>query len=128
SHGPARRWPKPRWYCRRRARANSDRVVGRAGRCALLDEPGVERAGTRYASGMSADGPERPPVSVVLPTRNERSYIRDCVDSLLSQTYPAVDEILVVDGGSTDGTLDLLTRDAPRVRVVPNPRVTAAAA
>jgi glycosyltransferase involved in cell wall biosynthesis len=77
---------------------------------------------------MSADGPERPPVSVVLPTRNERSYIRDCVDSLLSQTYPAIDEILVVDGGSTDGTLDLLTRDAPRVRVVANPRVTAAAA
>ena len=54
----------------------------------------------------SDDDPGGPHVSVVLPTLNERAYIRDCLDSLLVQTYPGLDEILVVDGGSTDGTRD----------------------
>ena len=50
------------------------------------------------------DGGSPPRVSIVLPTLNERAFIRDCLDSLLAQSYPAIDEILVVDGGSTDGT------------------------
>ena len=45
-----------------------------------------------------------PPVSVVLPTLNERGYVTDCLTSLLAQDYPSIDEILVVDGGSDDGT------------------------
>jgi glycosyltransferase involved in cell wall biosynthesis len=69
-----------------------------------------------------------PPVSVVLPTLNERGYVRDCIDSLLTQDYPHVAEILVVDGGSDDGTRELVERIDGRVRLVDNPRVTAAAA
>ena len=69
-----------------------------------------------------------PPVSIVLPTLNERSYLRDCLDTLVDQDYPNVAEILVVDGGSTDGTPDLAAAYAPLVRVVDNPDVTAAAA
>jgi glycosyltransferase involved in cell wall biosynthesis len=64
----------------------------------------------------------------VLPTLEERSYIRDCLDSLLAQTYPGIDEILVVDGGSTDGTRELVEAEGGRVRLVDNPGVTAAAA
>ena len=71
---------------------------------------------------------EQPPVSIVLPTLNERAYIRDCLDSLTEQDYPAIAEILVVDGGSTDGTRELVERYDGRVRLVDNPRVTAAAA
>jgi len=74
------------------------------------------------------DGGAPPKVSIVLPTLNERSFIRDCLDSLLGQDYPAVDEILVVDGGSTDGTRALVERTGGVVRLVDNPRVTAAAA
>jgi succinoglycan biosynthesis protein ExoA len=69
-----------------------------------------------------------PPVSVVLPTLDERGYVTDCLSSLLAQDYPAIEEILVVDGGSHDGTTDLAEAFGPPVRVVPNPRVTAAAA
>ena len=46
------------------------------------------------------------PVSVVLPTLDERNHVVDCLTSLLAQDHP-IDEILVVDGGSTDGTADL---------------------
>lgn len=68
------------------------------------------------------------PVTVVLPTRDERAHLRDCLDTLLAQDYPGPIEILVVDGGSVDGTPAIAARHAPSVRVVDNPRVTAAAA
>lgn len=68
------------------------------------------------------------PVSIILPTLNERRFIRDCLDSLLAQDYPAMGEILIVDGGSTDGTVELAEQFSGLVRVVPNPRVTAASA
>lgn len=69
-----------------------------------------------------------PRVSVVLPTLNERAFIRDCLDSLAAQDYVNVLEILVVDGGSTDGTRDIVSSFGASVRLVDNPRVTAAAA
>ncbi len=69
-----------------------------------------------------------PPVSVVLPTLNERHHIRDCLDSLLAQDYPNLSEILVVDGGSSDGTVELVQSIGAPVRLVENPRVTAASA
>lgn len=67
-------------------------------------------------------------VSIILPTLNERSFIRDCLDSLLMQEGGLILEILVIDGGSTDGTRELVSREPPPVRLVDNPRVTAAAA
>jgi succinoglycan biosynthesis protein ExoA len=67
-----------------------------------------------------------PFVTIAMPCLNEAGYIDACVRSVLAQDYPADRlEILVADGGSTDGTLDVLRRLAeadPRVRVVPNPR------
>lgn len=69
-----------------------------------------------------------PSVTVVLPTLNERDFLRDCLDSLAAQTYPEVLEVLVVDGGSTDGTRLIAEAADRRVRVVENPAVTAAAA
>lgn len=69
-----------------------------------------------------------PSVSIVLPTLNERQYIRDCLDTLSGQRGADVREILVVDGGSTDGTRAIIQRYGGCVRLVDNPRVTAAAA
>ncbi|HEX7132742.1 MAG TPA: glycosyltransferase family 2 protein [Iamia sp.] len=80
---------------------------------------------------MTADqGPDAPGdrVSIILPTLNERSYVVDCLTSLLAQEGAPIEEVLVVDGGSTDGTRDLVTGFGPPVRLVDNPRVTAAAA
>jgi glycosyltransferase involved in cell wall biosynthesis len=66
-----------------------------------------------------------PFVSVVLPLRNESASIRDCVDSVLAQDYPADRfEVIVADGKSDDDTpavaREYARRDS-RVRVVVNP-------
>jgi succinoglycan biosynthesis protein ExoA len=70
----------------------------------------------------------RPSVSIVLPTLNERAFVRDCLDSLRAQDYPGIVELLVVDGGSTDGTRAIVEGEGGLVALVDNPRVTAASA
>ncbi len=47
-------------------------------------------------------------VSAVIPAYNRREYICRAVDSALAQTLP-VDEVIVVDDGSSDGTAEMLT-------------------
>jgi succinoglycan biosynthesis protein ExoA len=68
-----------------------------------------------------------PTVSIVLPTLNERHHIRDCLDSLSRQDHAGIIEILVCDGGSTDGTREIVASYGGLVRLVDNPGVTAAA-
>jgi len=68
------------------------------------------------------------PITIILPTLNERGYIRDCLDCLKNQDYPNIVEILVVDGGSKDGTQEIVMAEGGNVRLIDNPRMTAAAA
>lgn len=77
---------------------------------------------------MNRAASAEPPVSIILPTLDEWDCIVDCLSSVLTQDYPAIDEVLVVDGGSSDGTPDVARGLDERVRVVANPRTTAAAA
>lgn len=49
-------------------------------------------------------------ISVVTPTWNRGLVLRHAVDSLLAQTYP-VYEIVIVDDGSTDGTIEIVEED-----------------
>lgn len=48
-----------------------------------------------------------PLVSVVIPTYNCEPYIRQTIEAVLAQTYPNV-ELIVVDDGSSDATVDLV--------------------
>jgi glycosyltransferase involved in cell wall biosynthesis len=67
------------------------------------------------ASLPRIDPPDQPPViSVVVAVLNARSTIERCLCSVLDQTYPHV-ELVVLDGGSTDGTVDVLRRYSDRL-------------
>lgn len=47
-----------------------------------------------------------PLISVIVPVHNGQNYIEKCIDSIIGQTYPAL-EIIIVNDGSTDGTADV---------------------
>lgn len=52
---------------------------------------------------------QTPLVSVVIPSYNHARYIESCITSVLSQTYPAI-ELIVIDDGSKDGSADIIAR------------------
>lgn len=67
-----------------------------------------------------APGGSAPPVSILIPARNEAATIERAVRSACAQTAPEV-EVVVLDDGSTDATgeiLERLARELPRLRVV----------
>jgi glycosyltransferase involved in cell wall biosynthesis len=69
--------------------------------------------------------PARPPtrVTAIVAVYNREEYVRECIESILSTGYPAL-EVLVVDDGSTDGTpaiLAALAAESGGVRILHNP-------
>lgn len=66
-----------------------------------------------------------PPVSVVMPVRNEAEFIERSLGAMLGQDYPGEIEVIVVDGMSDDDTRAVVGRIAardPRVRLLDNLR------
>jgi glycosyltransferase involved in cell wall biosynthesis len=59
----------------------------------------------------------RPKVSVVIPAYNSENLIAETIESVLNQTYQNY-EIVAVDDGSTDCTLNVLRRYTPRVKIL----------
>ena len=55
----------------------------------------------------------QPKVSVVMPMLNSEEYLRECLDSVINQTLKNI-EIICVDAGSTDGTLEILEEYASK--------------
>lgn len=50
---------------------------------------------------------EMPKVSIIMPSLNVGGYIKECIESVASQTLEDI-EIICIDAGSTDGTLEIL--------------------
>lgn len=60
--------------------------------------------------GVRADDAALPTVFVVIPVFNRLRFTRDCLRCLREQTYPRL-VLIVVDGGSTDGTIEAVKRE-----------------
>ncbi len=83
-------------------------------------------------SGPDAFDSGTPSVTVAVPMLNELGAIEHCLDSFEAQDYPIDQlEVLIIDGGSTDGSREYVDERAGRqrwIRVVDNPVGSAAAA
>jgi len=77
-----------------------------------------ETRNTRHATHLPSLAPRPSPlISVIIPNWNGAHHLPTCLESLRRQTYPRA-EVIVADNGSTDGSLDLVARDYPEVRVL----------
>jgi len=53
---------------------------------------------------------EPPLITVIIAVYNAKATLQQCLTSVIEQTYPRV-ELIVIDGGSTDGTVDILRKN-----------------
>jgi len=66
-----------------------------------------------------------PPVTVIMPVLNEESHLEGAVDSILSQDYEGILELILALGPSRDGTNKIaaqLAKKDPRIILLDNPR------
>ncbi|MBK8551306.1 MAG: glycosyltransferase [Ignavibacteria bacterium] len=61
---------------------------------------------------LTPDGKPWPKISIVTVSFNMKDYIEDTILSVISQQYPNL-EYIVIDGGSKDGTVDIIKKYAP---------------
>ncbi|PIE31712.1 glycosyl transferase, partial [candidate division KSB3 bacterium] len=59
-----------------------------------------------------------PQVSVIIPTCNRADFLKNAIDSVLSQTFGNF-ELIIVDDGSTDHTPELIKEYGQKVRYIP---------
>ena len=63
---------------------------------------------------------KQPAISVCMPVYNASSYLKECIDSILAQTFEDF-ELLIVDDGSTDDSCTIIESYADyRIRLIRN--------
>jgi glycosyltransferase involved in cell wall biosynthesis len=56
-------------------------------------------------------------ISIIIPTLNEEKYLPRCLSSLINQSRKGIREVIVVDGGSTDQTVEVARKYSDKVLV-----------
>jgi glycosyltransferase involved in cell wall biosynthesis len=85
-------------------------------RAVLKDQTRIDLASIRARGRWRGGDSELPLVSVVIPCFNHAHYLSEAIESVLAQSYPHL-EVVVVDDGSTDNTSEVASR-YPGVRLV----------
>lgn len=64
---------------------------------------------------------QRPAVTVIVPNWNGQALLEACLEALRRQTLPPT-EVILVDNGSTDGSIELVKTRYPEVQILPYPQ------
>lgn len=75
---------------------------------------GPTSVGTRLQCAATSSSPDTPLVSIITAVFNGHEHIAACIESVLHQDYPNVEHI-ILDGGSTDGTVTILRSYEDRI-------------
>jgi GT2 family glycosyltransferase len=74
--------------------------------------------------GGNVPDPDRPDISVIIVNRNTRELLRACLASIRALPDPVSVEVIVVDNGSTDGSVEMVAASFPETHLIRNERNT----
>lgn len=73
-----------------------------------------------YLAGQNFSVQEPPELSIIIVDWNTRDLLRDCLSSVYDETRVTSFEVFVVDNASSDGSVEMVKREFPQVRLIEN--------